>query len=306
MPLRARSLACLGLAVAAVMLLGPLAGPRSSLAFLQQAPSFPAPQSSAGFSGAAAGRWAAAVPGEASASSSPVTLQGVGYCGVALLLLASATSRSSLCRGSKKVSKSKGHSTTVVFAAPTSTPPPSRCSSSSCYSQEALIDLLSEDVLAPAAAPAPLPSPMLGGFVAAPTLRASVAKAAAEPKVAEEAAPGSSAAPRSPRAARFAGGARCAAPRTASRSASASTERATRRRAGAKLIERPTVYEPTARPFDSSRLRVEIQNGLRALSCVSTNRARASKTPAAAKECRLSSGVLYIEAKYSHRLQKEP
>lgn len=91
---------------------------------------------------------------------------------------------------------------------------------------------------------------------------------------------------------RFAGGARVRMHRHASKSrgSGAATQRAIRRCAGAKLQQ---ALRPEARPasYDSSRLRKEIQVGLRTLTRIQSECVREVKILSSAKGSRISTGL---------------
>jgi len=95
---------------------------------------------------------------------------------------------------------------------------------------------------------------------------------------------------RRPSAARFVEGARYSQSRSRSRRSSGSGQRACRRAVGARLRTLPAV-EVQLPSFDASRVRMQIQLGLRIASCIHSERARESKTPCTSKGSDMSTGV---------------
>lgn len=77
--------------------------------------------------------------------------------------------------------------------------------------------------------------------------------------------------------------------------------RTARRAVGAKLQPHVIVPQAVETAFDSSRLRREIQLGLRVARSMRTGSAREAKAPAATKACRLTAG-LYLKATDFHAL----
>jgi len=109
-----------------------------------------------------------------------------------------------------------------------------------------------------------------------------------------------------PRAARFVGGVRQPRAyfrRSCSARASQAARKAARRTAGARCSAVPAgVSEPTVLSFDASKLRGEIQSGLRVSSGMrSAGSMREGKIASSATSCRATSGV-YIEANDSKSL----
>lgn len=106
-------------------------------------------------------------------------------------------------------------------------------------------------------------------------------------------------------AASFVGGSRRSQGRGSARSSGPSCCQASRRSIGAKLQQRPEVEVPGA-SFDASRLRRQIQLGLRLLSCrMRAECGREAKAPLAGNGLTSRSGVLILAEELSRmRLQK--
>ena len=83
------------------------------------------------------------------------------------------------------------------------------------------------------------------------------------------------------RPARFVAGARLPGSPRAGKSTSPRTTRSARRAVGARLVAKPQYQQAPEPSFDSSRVRMQIQVGLRSSSRVCSEQAREFKTPAA-------------------------
>lgn len=220
-----------------------------------------------------------------------VGLRGLS-CAVALLLLASVrtSAKASFCVG--KIRRAKVVCTaTRVPCTNTKAKIPEASQPSKTEHVMPLLDFVSLGDVVPS---------MLTAATGYTSIKVAAPAIAVELAAADKPSPtfGPAAASRQPSRASFVGGSRCSQRRArSSRNHGASAaQRAARRSVGTQMLSQSrSLPEPAVLSFDSSRLRSQIQRGLQVSSGMHSAHSRESKTPAAVKSCRITSGG-YVEA----------